>query len=605
MMNGNKPDGKDILNSWKEISGYLEHNIRTCSRWEKNLGLPVHRYDNDSSRSTVFAYKSELDQWLEGRKNNGSFFETRKPFARITRIKGSTLSFALLAVLITVALSVVYFNPLKKMPSSAHGIVSIGIQPFENANSSEYDEYLALGITNEISSYLSSSENIRIIILAPAQELTGDKLYQNKMKADYILNGSVQKNENYVSLRYELVNARNKKIVIKDEVGGKLEDIQSIKESMCRQIHEKLDIAYNELMTYPLTPVVKNHEAIDTFFKGEYILNHIQNKESDPWKLYHRGKYYYGSYSRESNETAINLFHEALEIEEEFAEAYIGLAQCYLNYVNMGWDNSIKWLDKAEDLLAKVQSVSPKYPEYFSSLTKLYLLRCLGFNEETKEMAFDAVKKGLEMYPEHHNLNSISSYCSFLEYGEGGDTAVYEKALEYGEKSFWQNPLSMSNLFYTELLLLDEQFDKGLGICEIVKKIDGTLMTHFRIGEIYYYAGELEKSRAIFSQIENPLNMKIGAQFYLGMIAAQNKNAEDVRIIVKRLENLSMKLLEDDLRFSSIYFGIGNEEEGFRHLDNFFSKPITQRLKYNYERYIALDKNFSDNIKAIRSKYFE
>lgn len=602
MMSGNKPDEKDILNSWKEISSYLEHNIRTCSRWEKKLGLPIHRYDNDSSRSTVFAHKSELDKWLEKRKDNGNFFETKKPFSRI---KGFTISFALFIVLLTVTFSVLYINPLKRSHSTAKEIVSIGIQTFENANSSEYDEYLAQGITNEISNYLSLSENLRIIILAPAQELMEDKLFQNKIKADYILKGSVLKAENNIKLHYELKNTKTNKIVLNDEIQGKLEDIQNIKESMRKQINKKLDIAYNNLLIDPLNTPIKNHEVIDTFLKGEYILKNIKNSESDPWKLYHKGKYYYGSYSRESNETAIRLFNEAIEIDEKFAQAYVGLAQCYLNYVNLGWDNNIKWLDKAEALLVKVQSISPKCPEYFSSLTKLYLLRYLGFNEETKEMAFDTIKKGLEKYPEHHNLNIISSYCSFLKYGEDGDTSIFKKALEYGEKSFWQNPFSMQNLFYTELLLLNGQFEKGLEICDIVKKVDSTLMTHFRIGEIYYYAGELEKSRGIFSQIENPLKLKIGAMFYLGMIAAQNKNLKNVQCIVKKLENLSMKLLEDELRFSSMYFGIGNEEKGFRHLDNFFNKPRTQKLKYNYNRYIALDKNFSNYIKSIRSKYLE
>ena len=58
---------KEILDTWKEISQYLGKEIRTCSRWEKELGLPVHRIDESSSKSKVFAYKSEIDRWLEER----------------------------------------------------------------------------------------------------------------------------------------------------------------------------------------------------------------------------------------------------------------------------------------------------------------------------------------------------------------------------------------------------------------------------------------------------------------------------------------------------------------------------------------------------------
>jgi hypothetical protein len=57
-------DDKNLLTSWKEIARYLRRDIRTCLRWEKNFGLPIHRIDPNSERSRVFAYKNELDEWL-------------------------------------------------------------------------------------------------------------------------------------------------------------------------------------------------------------------------------------------------------------------------------------------------------------------------------------------------------------------------------------------------------------------------------------------------------------------------------------------------------------------------------------------------------------
>lgn len=54
----------EILNSWKEISRYLNRGVRTVQRWEKDLGLPVRR-PRGKSRSAVIAVRSELDHWLE------------------------------------------------------------------------------------------------------------------------------------------------------------------------------------------------------------------------------------------------------------------------------------------------------------------------------------------------------------------------------------------------------------------------------------------------------------------------------------------------------------------------------------------------------------
>lgn len=55
------------LDSWKEISKYVNREIRTCYKWEKELDLPVYRIDKKSSRSRVFAYKDEIDQWFKER----------------------------------------------------------------------------------------------------------------------------------------------------------------------------------------------------------------------------------------------------------------------------------------------------------------------------------------------------------------------------------------------------------------------------------------------------------------------------------------------------------------------------------------------------------
>ena len=54
----------NILNSWKEIANYLGRGVRTVQRWERDLGLPVHR-PKGKDRSAVLAFPEELDKWLQ------------------------------------------------------------------------------------------------------------------------------------------------------------------------------------------------------------------------------------------------------------------------------------------------------------------------------------------------------------------------------------------------------------------------------------------------------------------------------------------------------------------------------------------------------------
>jgi len=59
-MTGQRP-GRAV--GWKEIAAYLRASERTAQRWQRELGLPVHRAGGSKGYS-VFAYTSELDEWL-------------------------------------------------------------------------------------------------------------------------------------------------------------------------------------------------------------------------------------------------------------------------------------------------------------------------------------------------------------------------------------------------------------------------------------------------------------------------------------------------------------------------------------------------------------
>jgi len=60
---------ENLLSSWKEIAAYLDCDIRTCHRWEKEYGLPIHRL-SESSKARVFTTKEELDEWFRTKENN-------------------------------------------------------------------------------------------------------------------------------------------------------------------------------------------------------------------------------------------------------------------------------------------------------------------------------------------------------------------------------------------------------------------------------------------------------------------------------------------------------------------------------------------------------
>src|SRR5581483_9849157 len=67
------------LESWKEIAKHLGRNTTTARRWEREEGLPVHRQSH-KSRSSVYAYPSEIDAWRAGRRVVAEPVPVRSPW---------------------------------------------------------------------------------------------------------------------------------------------------------------------------------------------------------------------------------------------------------------------------------------------------------------------------------------------------------------------------------------------------------------------------------------------------------------------------------------------------------------------------------------------
>lgn len=108
------------LNSWKEIADYLDRDVRTVSRWEKEKGLPVHRVPG-GKRQAIFAYTEEINRWLSSARakdvngeGNVSFAERRLPFS--PRIAGLAVVFLLVVTFLLIVAGTGYIGPKRSLP---------------------------------------------------------------------------------------------------------------------------------------------------------------------------------------------------------------------------------------------------------------------------------------------------------------------------------------------------------------------------------------------------------------------------------------------------------------------------------------------------------
>ncbi len=145
---------RGILDSWKEISDFLKRDIRTCQRYERELGMPVRRLEG-SSRARVFAYKDEIDAWQSKRLVGHSkilprlfYYLSAKPLA----------AFPLLILIIGSGAALGHFITQRRDPKTSHAPLTIAVLPFQNCSGQPDLDKWALGVPQLLVQGLSGSK---------------------------------------------------------------------------------------------------------------------------------------------------------------------------------------------------------------------------------------------------------------------------------------------------------------------------------------------------------------------------------------------------------------------------------------------------------------
>lgn len=590
----------DRLDSWKEISEYLKRDIRTCIRWKNLYSLPIYKIDDKSPYSRVFAYKSEIDKWLKEKTNN---------HYRYPLLRNKWTYVVLVCLIIPVFSFYLFVNSNQKSFDASPDLSTLAVFPIENLEASPHLGYICEGITNEIINRLLLINDLKVIPFDHEGKkpdiTTNPKNIKESLGAEYLLKGKTIPQNNEVYILLELIKTDDHSKVWEKKFNSPEKNITHIIESTYLKITELLNEKDSDM---PFLGSYIDNNSFINYLKGEYILNNMKKEDSDPWELYCKGKYLTGKLSQESNEIAIDFFNKAIEIDSNFGLPYIGLAQCYSNYVNYAWDFDRKWIDKAEAFLNKARSLSSDDPEFYSTAIEVNLVKLVGYGENNTNQIETLVKESIDKYHYHAQLNSIVGYWYFLKFGEKGDIQNFNKALEHKENSFLLSPSSINNIVYAELLMLNKEFDKALDVCKNMERNNPSSFTKFRLGEIYYYMGDLNRSSFIFHQFENAdLKLKIDSLFFLSMILSRMGEREKVHKTVKRIKLLSPENMtrEDDLKLASIYFGLNEKESGYEHLTKHFENISSKYNFYIDLKYIEIDKNFDSvrNEKKFKNSY--
>ena len=382
-MTKGKFSGKQTFESWKEIAAYLDRSEKTCRRWEHELDLPIHRLEK-SPKARVFAYKDELDEWIN--KKSQEF--DGLPGEKRTGFFSRSSVIIIVSILVAAGIFITVFKFLGKNESleisvpSPDEMPSLAVVYFENKSGDEDLDNWRDALPELLTTDLSQSRFLHILRsdeiygiykdlnLLEAKRYSADDLRNiaGRGRVTHILKGSyIKAGENFL-VTAVLINAANGETICslsKRAVGEN--DIFPRVDEITREIKLQFNITpdriANDIDEDVSNITTSSPEALKYFLQA--------------------GKYYGKGDWRKS----IELWEKAVSIDPKFASAYNAMSYSY--YVLGDEAKRRECRKKAMELLDHI------------SLRESYTIREAYYSEIEGDFdkAIEISNEGLRIYP--------------------------------------------------------------------------------------------------------------------------------------------------------------------------------------------------------------
>ena len=311
----NVDDTSQRLDSWKEIASYLGRSVRTARRWESEEGLPVHRHMHQAQAS-VYAFAHEVDAWRRMRDQAPASVPSRQAATRSTSPPGGRA---------------------ETEPETDPGD-SIVVLPFTYLGPDSRDDYLADGVSEEVTDALSRIRSLRVISRTSSMALKGTsrdaRSIGGELNVRYLLEGSVRHAGSSLRVSARLIDPAADDRLWSESFDGTVEDVFAIQEDIARRVVEALELRLTEEEDRRLSD-----RPIDSVAAWQLALQ--ARRESLRWR-------------RDAIDHAVRLLEGALDEAGENAELLAALGRVHLQYREAGLDPTDAPLQMAEDLAQRV-----------------------------------------------------------------------------------------------------------------------------------------------------------------------------------------------------------------------------------------------------------
>jgi len=288
---------------------------------------------------------------------------------------------------------------------------SIAVMPFENRGNDPENASFALGIHDDLMTQLQRIGDLKLITGSSIAKMDADasvRIAGLKLGATYIMKGTVERVLDRIRVNVVLIEAA--------------EEQQAWAGSFDRELSATNLFSIRDEITSAIT---KNLQSVLSPVEETRIFD-LPTADMQAYRLYSRGRQLMTNRNKKELRQALKAFNQAVEIDPEFALAWVGVADSSYLLAPFDFDNI---RENVRPAIERALELNDQLGEAYISLGMVYA------TEQKMEQAEIAFQKGIALSP-----NYAQAYHWYIFAFEGPENL--EKNLALMQKAALLDPLT-------------------------------------------------------------------------------------------------------------------------------------------------------------------
>ncbi len=423
---------------------------------------------------------------------------------------------------------------------------SIAVLPFANMSADAENEYFCDGLAEELLNALAKIGNLKVAARTSSFSFKNRSVdvseIGNTLKVETILEGSVRRSGNRLRINVQLVNAADGYRIWSERYDGELKDIFELQDEITLAVIDELKVKF--------------------LSEEKAALRNRYNDNIEAYQLYLKGRYHYLKLRPAEIQTGILYFQQAIEIDRNYALAYVGLAQAYQTLPLAAELSANDFFPQAKEAALRAIEIDDQLAEAHGVLGWLLFWSDWDWNKSENEC-----QRAIKINP--NSADSHEAYAHLLS-----NTGRHPQALTEIKYARELDPLNLRiNALEGQFLLHAGQIDEALARLQKTCELEPNFWLAHLFAASAYIEKEMYEEAIVEANQAKELSGGSSQAIAFGAYAlAKSGNRAEVKTTLKELLKLSKKRYVPPYHIALVYQGLGERDKTLEWLNRAFEE---------------------------------